>query len=96
MRKSWFAVLALALALSLVAGTSAAAEGPEEAAPAGQFGCNTGHACVWPSTFFTGTIGESLFAVGTFRPFELGRLPHFHARIGMTLRSPAPDSSPQY
>lgn len=57
MRKRWIVGLALVLALGLLAGASTEAG-------AGQFGCNTGHACVWPQRFFTGTIGESLCTGG--------------------------------
>lgn len=78
MRQKWIAVVGLALALGLLAGVSvAAAEGPssgtEEVAPSapegvlpplGPGGCGVGHACVWPQTFYGGTVGESLCTGG--------------------------------
>src|SRR6478752_3675747 len=57
MGKKWVVTLGLILALGLLAGTATEAG-------AGQFGCNAGHACVWPSRFFSGTIGESLCTGG--------------------------------
>jgi hypothetical protein len=75
MRKSWIAAVGLVLALGLVTGASAAAEGSSgspEAAPTAPSGevtpldstCNSGHVCVWPETFYSGAKGESLCTGG--------------------------------
>lgn len=69
MRHSWIAVVALALMLGVLGGATAGAEAPtssseEEASVMGLGECSTGYACVWPQTFYSGTVGKSLCTGG--------------------------------
>lgn len=76
MRHSWIAAVALALVLGVLGGAVAGAEGPapgSKKAPAPRGGeaslssvgeCNTGNACVWPGTGYSGTVGQSLCTGG--------------------------------
>lgn len=69
MRHKWIAAAALALVLSLLGGATAGAEGPkssgeEEASVLSLSECSSGNACVWPQTFYGGTVGKSLCTGG--------------------------------
>ena len=68
MRHGLIAAAMLALVLGLLGGATAGAESPssggEEASTLSLGECSTGYACVWPQTFYGGTVGKSLCTGG--------------------------------